>query len=202
MLENLSVILIIVTELYTLSDKRVFTKTILSLSVEASLCRREAGEREKWKHGGHHGKRKERKPFSSSYRPPRDCYSFTSVIFIGVPSGSLCDTDSLWWTVLFTTTESVELFILFTYTNATHKYLNRFFSLAERQISQSKNSALFQIHEMCLNKLIIIKIFCGHDNLMPVETRSAFASTSFFLFLSVFLHFLSEQHVFISTCRT
>ena len=106
-----------------------------------------------------------------------------------VPSGSLCDTDSLWWTVLFTATESVELFILFTYTNATHKYLNRFFSLAERQISQSKNSALFQIHEMCLNKLIIIKIFCGHDNLMPVETRSAFASTSFFLFLSVFLHF-------------
>ena len=29
-LENLSVMLIIVTELYTLSDKRVFTKTILS----------------------------------------------------------------------------------------------------------------------------------------------------------------------------
>ena len=52
-------------------------------SVEASLCRREAGEREKWKRGGHDGKRKERKPFSSSYRPPCDCYSFTSVIFIG-----------------------------------------------------------------------------------------------------------------------
>lgn len=81
-------------------------------------------------------------------------------------------------------------------------HINRFFSLAEGQIAQSKNSALFQIHEMCLNKLIIIKIFCGHDNLMPVETRSAFASTSFFLFLSVFLHFLSEQHVFISTCRS
>lgn len=106
----------------------------------------------------------------------------------------------LWWIVLFTATESIELFILFTYTNATQKYLNRFFSLAERQISQSKNSSLFQFHEMCLNKLIIIKTFCGHSNLMPVETRSAFASTSFFLFLSFFLHFLSEQHVFICTC--
>ena len=106
----------------------------------------------------------------------------------------------LWWIVLFTAIESVELFILFTDTNATHKYLNRFFSLAERQISPSKNSCLFQIHEMCLNKLIIIKIFCGHNNLMPVETRSAFASTSFYLFLSLFLHFLSEQHVFICTC--
>lgn len=94
----------------------------------------------------------------------------------------------LWWIVLFTATESVELFILFTYTNATHKYLNRFFSLVERQIFQSKNSSLFQIHEMCLNKLIIIKIFCGHNNLMPVETRGAFASTSFFLFLSLSIY--------------
>ena len=92
----------------------------------------------------------------------------------------------LWWIVLFTATESVELFT-HSYTNATQKYLN---------------SSLFQIDEMCLNKLIIIKIFCRHNNLMPVETRSAFASTSFFLFLSVFLHFLSEQHVFISTCRS
>lgn len=72
-----------------------FSLKPLSLpSIGASLCLREAGEREKWKRGAHDGKRKERKPFSSSYRPPCDCYSFTSVIFIGVPSGSLCGTDS------------------------------------------------------------------------------------------------------------
>lgn len=79
------------------------------------------------------------------------------------------------------------IYTVHSYTNATQKYLN---------------SSLFQIHEMCLNKLIIIKIFCRHNNLIPVEARSTFASTSFFLFLSVFLYFLSEQHVFISTCHS
>lgn len=46
-----------------------FSLKPLSLpSIGASLCLREAGEREKWKRGAHDGKRKERKPFSSTYR--------------------------------------------------------------------------------------------------------------------------------------
>jgi len=136
------------------------------------------------------------------------------LFLLGYPAGASVaqtaqtkHTKVLWlimlrWIVLFTATESVELFILFTYTNATQKYLNTFFSLVERQISQSKNSSLFQIHEMCLNKLIIIKIFCRQNNLILLEIMSVFALTFFYLFLSLFLHFLSEQHVFICTCRS
>ena len=125
---------------------------------------------------------------------------FNLLFLLGGPSRSLCGTDSTNQAykgaltccavvncVVYSHWVSRVIYTVHSYTNAIQKYLN---------------SSLFQIHEMCLNKLIIIKIFCRHNNLMPVEARSTFASTSFFLFLSVFLHFLSEQHVFISTCHS
>ena len=57
------------------------------------MCLREAGDREKRKRAGDDGKGKERKRgplFTSSHRPPRAIYFSIIVIFIGIPSGSLC----------------------------------------------------------------------------------------------------------------
>ena len=60
-------------------------------SAEASLCRREAGEREKESARGTMGREKRRSEvFPSSHRPPRSFYFSKIVIFIGIPSGSLC----------------------------------------------------------------------------------------------------------------
>ena len=54
-------------------------------SPEASLCREEAGEKEKERAWGTMGKGEgEERPFPSSHRPPRAYH-----ISIGIPSGSL-----------------------------------------------------------------------------------------------------------------
>ena len=60
-------------------------------SAEASLYRREVGEREKESARGTMGREKRRSQvFPSSHRPPRAfCFSVIA-IFIGIPSGSLC----------------------------------------------------------------------------------------------------------------
>ena len=60
-------------------------------SAEASLYRREAGEREKESARGTMGREKRRSEvFPSSHLPPRSFYFSKIVIFIGIPSGSLC----------------------------------------------------------------------------------------------------------------
>ena len=60
-------------------------------SAEASLYRREAGERKKESAWGTMGREKRRREvFPSSHRPPRAFYFSIIAIFIGIPSGSLC----------------------------------------------------------------------------------------------------------------
>ena len=60
-------------------------------SAEASLYRREAGEREKEDTRGTMGRGKRRSQvFPSSHRPPRAFYFSIIAIFIGIHSGSLC----------------------------------------------------------------------------------------------------------------
>ena len=57
------------------------------------MCLREAGQSKKRKRAGDDGKEKERKRgplFPVSHRPPRAFYFSIIVIFIGIPSGSLC----------------------------------------------------------------------------------------------------------------
>ena len=63
-------------------------------STEASLYRREAGERKKESARGTMGRdRRRSEVFPSSHRPPRPFYYSIIAIFIGIPSGSLCGED-------------------------------------------------------------------------------------------------------------
>ena len=60
-------------------------------SAEASLYRREAGERKKESARGTMGRGKRRSEvFPSSHRTPRAFYFLIIAIFIRIPSGSLC----------------------------------------------------------------------------------------------------------------
>ena len=78
--------------------KATIRKAVQALSfVEASLCRMEAGEKEKESARGTMGRRKiyERLPsFLSSLLPPRASYFSITAIYIGIPSGSLCRGES------------------------------------------------------------------------------------------------------------
>ena len=168
-LEHLSVLLFIAAELYTLSDKRVFTKTTLS-SAETSLCRMEVGEGGKKKAPREWWEEEERKPFPSFHCLPRDCYFFYFCynFYCGTQREPLRSrraktkhtkvlwlVNMLWWIVLFTATLSVEMFILFTYTNTTHKYLNRFYfrCMMDRQISQISQKTI-----LCLKFMRCVQI--------------------------------------------
>ena len=66
-------------------------------SAEVSLCRREAGEKEKSKRAGQDGREKERKLtlFPSSYLPPRAYYFSISAIFIEIPGSRLATSRPL-----------------------------------------------------------------------------------------------------------
>ena len=70
------------------NSSRVTTETFSSL--EASMYRRQAGERGKWKRAGVDGKGKSKPPFPSSHRPPRGFYFSIIAFFIGILSESLC----------------------------------------------------------------------------------------------------------------
>ena len=66
-------------------------------SAEVSLCRREAGEKEKSKRAGQDGMEKERKLtlFPFSYLPPRAYYFSISAIFIEIPGSRLATSRPL-----------------------------------------------------------------------------------------------------------
>ena len=67
-------------------------------SAEVSLCRREAGEKEKSKRAGQDGREKERKLplFPSSYRPSRAYYFSIIAIFTGIPGTRLTTKSTSW----------------------------------------------------------------------------------------------------------
>ena len=78
---------------FEISNTLTSSKTAHSLSppAEASLYRRETGEREKESTRGTMGREKRKSEvFSSSHRPPRAFYFLIIAIFIGIPRGSLC----------------------------------------------------------------------------------------------------------------